>query len=146
AGGGYSDVRKSNIKAGGKSHGDHIAPRSGDLCARSDAEWDALFEHVVAAEPDPGGSDASALYDGRRAEQAAGNSDRGSASGISLGTGPVLLVFVDETVDERNQLFTGAGQDEVSGGGVPIELETGGERRNPNLANRCIRRNYKLAR
>jgi len=49
-----------------------------------------------------------------------------------------LFVFFDEAVDERDEFFAGAGKDEGPGCGIPVEFETGGEGRDPDLANRGI--------
>jgi len=44
------------------------------------------------------------------------------------------VVLGDETVDERDEGFAGAGEDEVVISGVPVELEAGGEGGDPDLA------------
>jgi hypothetical protein len=49
-----------------------------------------------------------------------------------------LFVFFDEAVDQGDEFFAGAGKDEGPGCGIPVEFETGGEGRDPDLANRGI--------
>jgi hypothetical protein len=53
---------------------------------------------------------------------------------LTRGEGLALFVFFDEAVDEGDQLFAGAGKDEGTGGGVPVQLETGGQSGDPDLA------------
>lgn len=55
-----------------------------------------------------------------------------------------LLVFFDKAIDQGDQLFAGAGQNEGGSGGVPVELEAGGERRDPDLAHWRVRRDDEL--
>ena len=54
------------------------------------------------------------------------------------------MMFADETVNEGDEGLAGARQDKGSGGGVPVELEAGGERRDPDLANRRVGRDDEL--
>lgn len=57
-----------------------------------------------------------------------------------------LLVFFDEAVEERDQLFAGAGKNEGAGGCVPVELEACREGRDPDLADGRVGRDDEFCR
>lgn len=66
-----------------------------------------------------------AIHNGHGAEQETRNGRGGQAAGVPIDRPLVLLVFVDEAVDERDECFAGARKDECACRGVPVELETG---------------------
>src|ERR1700679_2613942 len=55
------------------------------------------------------------------------------------------VILLDQAIKKRDQLLACAGQNECGGVRVPVELEAGGKRRDPHLADRGVGRNDKLA-
>ena len=107
-------------------------------------EWDFLSQCMAADQQDSCRDEPVAFQDECGAKHAAGNCAGRSAAGVSIDQRLVLRIFVDETIDERDEFFAGAGKDKYAGGCVPVELETRGECGDPDLANRGIGRDYEF--
>jgi len=56
------------------------------------------------------------------------------------------MMLADEAIDESAESLPGAGQDELLELGIPVEFEAGGERRDPDLAYRRVRRDDEAGR